>query len=111
MANDNCEEKFKDMKFLKNTGFKIRVTLSALIWVGWLAFIVLYLFMLANDWGHSVLEGIGTLLVSFIVAVGVTIAMWISWGMNFAANHEEFIEWKIKEDLKAKRIRDDLEEK
>lgn len=100
--------------FLKSAGFKIRVGLSIVIWAGWLCFLVLYVFLLANSWGHSLLEGVGVILVSFIIVVVLTVLLWVFWGLNFAAKHEELIEKGLDKGIESyidKRIEEKLKGK
>lgn len=90
----------QETEFLRSPGFRIRVTLSILVWGAWLCFLVLYLFFWAGSYGHSVLEGLAVIMVSLIVGVVMTALLWASWGLKFAAEHKAFIEERIDEGMK-----------
>jgi|GEM_PF-4816953 len=105
-------------KFLKSKGFKARVSITMVLWAAWFCFLILYLFVWAGGWGHSVLEGLAVIVVSIIVAGVLTAIMWASWGMNFAAEHPGLCEGEVKGEFKKhidayidKRIDEKLKEK
>lgn len=73
--------------FVKTAGFGWRVGLSILIVFGWLAFLILWLFFYADDYG--VFQNIAILLVSIIVGIGLLSAFWVSWGLRYAGQFKD----------------------
>src|SRR4030042_3043176 len=78
--------------FVRTGGFSWRVGLSILIVFGWLAFLILWLFFYADDYG--VFQNIAILLVSIIIGIGMLAALWVTWGLRFAGQFKE-TEWKM----------------
>lgn len=78
--------------FVKTAGFGWRVALSILIVFGWLAFLILWLFFYADDYG--VFQNIAILLVSIIVGIGLLSAIWVTWGLRYAGQFGEH-DWKM----------------
>ena len=81
----SCEE--FEMKFLKSEGFKKRVSVSIISFALWLCFAIVYLLFWSG--GHSVVQGIGIIIVSVIVFIAINAAAWAPWGMEFAADNAE----------------------
>ncbi len=79
--------------FVRTAGFSIRVGLSILIVFGWLAFLILWLFFYAEDYG--VFQNIAILLVSIIVGIGMLAALWVTWGLRFAGQFKDS-GWKME---------------
>ncbi|UCE91645.1 MAG: hypothetical protein JSV90_00340 [Methanobacteriota archaeon] len=54
---------------------------------GWLAFLIVWLFFYAEDYG--VWQNIAIFLVSIIVSIGILAAAWASWGIRYASKFGE----------------------
>jgi len=63
-------------------GFGWRVSLTILLGVGWLAFLILFLFFWAGQ--YNFYEDIGILIVSILIVLGALAAMWASFGLKMA---------------------------
>jgi cation transporter-like permease len=94
----------KKTEFMKSTGFKVRVSLTVLIWGGWLVFLLLYLFF----GGPGVWEALGVMIISIVVGIVLTALLWVSWGLKFAAEHAD---WECGMDEGAKRHIDEYIDK
>ncbi len=70
---------------LREKGFGWRVGVSIFIVFAWLAFLIIWLFFYAGNYG--VFQNIAILLVSIIVGVGLLAGLWASWGIRYAASH------------------------
>ena len=65
-------------------GFGWRVAASILIVIGWLSFVIIWLFFLAGD--YDMFQNLAIVIVSVLVGVGILAAMWAPWGMRMAKN-------------------------
>jgi hypothetical protein len=72
-------------------GMGWRVSASIMLAVGWLAFLILWLFFWAGD---DIYQNLAIILVSIIIVIGILAAMWVSWGLKMAARIEGANEWK-----------------
>jgi hypothetical protein len=63
-------------------GFGWRVAVSILMAIGWLSFLILWLFFYAGR--YDIFQNLAILIVSVLVGVGVLAAMWAPWGMRMA---------------------------
>lgn len=63
-------------------GFGWRVAVSILIAIGWLSFIILWLFFSAGS--YDIFQNLAIVIVSVLVGVGLLGAMWAPWGMRMA---------------------------
>ncbi len=63
-------------------GFGWRVSLTILLGVGWLAFLILFLFFWAGQ--YNFYEDLAIVIVSILVVFGVLAAMWASFGLKMA---------------------------
>ena len=80
---DEFEEHLEvDFDPRKTKGFGWRVSTSIITAVGWLSFIVLWLFFYADK--YSIYQNIGAVVSSLIVFVGINGAVWGSWAMRMA---------------------------
>ncbi|MGD0818035.1 MAG: hypothetical protein ABR986_06490 [Methanomassiliicoccales archaeon] len=66
----------------KTKGFGWRVSTSIITAVGWLSFIIIWLFFYADK--YSIYQNIGAVIVSLIVFIGVNGAVWGTWAMRMA---------------------------
>lgn len=67
----------------RTPGFAWRVGLSIFVVFGWLAFVIIWLFFYAGDYG--VFQNIAIFLVSVIVGIGILAGAWASWGIRYAS--------------------------
>ncbi len=63
-------------------GFGWRVALSILMGIGWICFLIVWLFFFAGDF--DIFQNLAIVIVSILVLVGVLGAAWASWGMRMA---------------------------
>jgi hypothetical protein len=67
-------------------GFSWRVAASIVTGMGWLAFIIIWLFFYAGSF--SIYQNLAIVIVSLIVVFGTLAAIWVSWGLRFASQME-----------------------
>lgn len=75
----------KDMRELRTPGFAWRVSLSIIVFFGWIIFQILWLFFYASD--YTIYQNVAIFLVSILVPMAIMAAAWASWGMKFAARY------------------------
>jgi hypothetical protein len=63
-------------------GFGWRVAVSILIAIGWLSFLILWLFFYAGS--YDIFQNLAIMIVSVLVGIGLLGAMWAPWGMRMA---------------------------
>ena len=73
-----CEE------MMETPGMRWRVSLSIIIGVGWLVFLILWLAFYASDF--NVYQNIAIVLASLLVVGAVLGAAWAPWGMKYGKN-------------------------
>ena len=66
----------------KTKGFGWRVSTSIITAVGWLSFIVIWLFFYADK--YTIYQNIGAVILSLIVFIGINGAVWGTWAMHMA---------------------------
>jgi hypothetical protein len=66
----------------KTKGFGWRVSTSIITAVGWLSFIVIWLFFYADS--YKTFQNIGIVILSLVVFIGVNGAVWGTWAMRMA---------------------------
>jgi hypothetical protein len=76
-----------EMEIFGTPGFAWRVGLSIFVVFGWLAFLIIWLFFYAGDYG--VFQNIAVFLVSIIVGIGTLAAAWATWGIKYASRFGE----------------------
>lgn len=81
--NDNEWGCMKDNDWRSMKGLGWRITFSALSAMAWFAFIIAWLFFLADNYG--ILQNIGVLLLSVVVMGAVNIPVWISFARSMEA--------------------------
>jgi len=74
------EDPEKDRGVNEEPGVGWRVSLSILGGVGWLAFLIVWLFFFAGD--YSIYRNLAVLLVAVLLFGGIQGAMWAPWGMR-----------------------------
>jgi hypothetical protein len=91
---DEMDENMRvDFDPRKTKGFGWRVSTSIITAVGWLSFIILWLFFFADK--YSVYQNIGAVIVSLIVFIGINGAVWGTWAMRMAPK-DAMRPWKLK---------------
>ena len=68
-------------------GFAWRVSLSIIVGVGWLVFLILWLTFYAS--AFTVYENIAIFLVSILIVGAVLGASWASWGIKYGRKFEK----------------------
>jgi type VI protein secretion system component VasK len=61
-------------------GFGWRVSISVLVSIGWLAFLVIWLFFYAG--GYTIYQNLAVFLASILIVAAVMGASWASWGIR-----------------------------
>ena len=74
--DDKCED-----WALKTPGFTWRVSLSIIVFFGWLVFLIIWLFFYAVDF--TIYQNIAIVLASILVVMGTLGASWASWGLKY----------------------------
>jgi hypothetical protein len=70
-----------DEEVLETPGFAWRVSLSIIVGVGWLVFLILWLTFYAA--AFTLLENIVIVLVSLLIVGAILGASWASWGIKY----------------------------
>jgi hypothetical protein len=76
-----------DARILQAPGFAWRVSLSILVGIGWLIFVILWLFLYAYDF--TIFQNLAILLVSTLLVGAILGPSWASWGMKYGAQYEQ----------------------
>lgn len=100
---DKDEEVCKEM--IKTKGFGWRISLSIIVGVGWLIFLILWLFFYAS--GFNIYQNIAIFIVSILIVGGVLGASWAPWGMRYG---HKFDENKTMEKEKQKEAEKEIDE-
>ncbi len=82
-------------------GLAPRVAVSIVVGVGWLIFLVVFLWFYAADFGIS--KSLAIFLVSVLVVGGILGPMWAYWGIKTGRAWERKVKWEKK--VKKKRAR------
>ncbi|HIC91073.1 MAG TPA: hypothetical protein EYP21_03230 [Syntrophaceae bacterium] len=75
------EEDEGKMEPEETPGFAWRVSLSIIVGIGWLVFLILWLFFYASD--YTVYQNIAIILVSILIMSAILGASWASWGIKY----------------------------
>jgi hypothetical protein len=73
-------------------GFGWRVAVTILLFIGWLSFVILWLFFFAGS--YDIFQNLAILIVSVLVGVGVLAAIWAPWGMRMAKDSGMEHQWR-----------------
>ncbi len=66
-------------------GLRLRGYASAVIGIGWLAFLLLWLFFAADE--MSIYRNLAVILLSLVVAVALLGILWVSYGMSIGMRY------------------------
>jgi len=66
-------------------GMGWRVALSILVCMGWVAFLIIWLFFYAASF--TIYQNVAVVLVSIVVACAIMGAAWAPWGMKYGHGH------------------------
>lgn len=73
----------KQAAVLRTAGFGWRVSLSIIVSLGWLVFLILWLFFYAATF--NIYQNIAVFLASILVMVAILGAAWAPWGIRYGA--------------------------
>ncbi|MEW6592838.1 MAG: hypothetical protein AB1305_04075 [Candidatus Hadarchaeota archaeon] len=74
-------------------GLASRVAVSAVVFFGWLIFLVLHLAFYASNF--SIFQNLAIVIISILVGIAILAPMWIVWGIKHAKDFEKMDkEWK-----------------
>ncbi len=76
-----------DARMMQMPGFALRVSLSIIVAIAWLVFMILWLFFYAAP--YSIFQNLAILLVSVLLVGAVLGPAWASWGMKYGAQCEK----------------------
>ena len=81
------EEENIHKEMIKTKGYGWRISLSIIMGVSWLIFLIIWLFFYAS--GFNVYQNIAIFIVSLLVVGGVLGAAWAPWGMKYGHKWEK----------------------
>jgi hypothetical protein len=84
---DIGEHGHRDARIMQMPGFALRVSLSIVVAIAWLIFVVLWLFFYAADF--SIFQNLAILLVSVLLLGAVLGPAWASWGIKQGMKYEK----------------------
>jgi hypothetical protein len=99
---DKDEEVCKEM--IKTKGFGWRISLSIIVGIGWIIFLILWLFFYASDF--NIYQNIAIFIVSILIVGGILGASWAPWGMRYG---DKFDEHKTMEKKKIKETEEEID--
>lgn len=74
----------KENEIICTPGMGWRISLSVLVFFGWLVFLVLWLFFYASD--YTIYQNIAVVLASILTGMAILGASWASWGIRFGSH-------------------------
>jgi hypothetical protein len=104
----------EDKEIMKTKGFGWRVSFSIISVVGWLIFLIIWLFFYATDF--NVYQNIAIFIVSLLAFGGIMGAVWAPWGIKYGDRFEKKSGYRkeisntIKKEIR-KEIDEELEKK
>ncbi len=100
----------EDKDIMKTKGFGWRVSFSIISVVGWLIFLIIWLFFYATDF--NVYQNIAIFIVSLLAFGGIMGAVWAPWGIKYGDRFEKKSGFRkdISDTIK-KEIDEELEKK
>ena len=97
----------KDEEIMKTKGFGWRISLSIISVVGWLIFLIIWLFFYASDF--NVYQNIAIFIVSILAFGGIMGATWAPWGIKHGDKFENSSIGKEISDSIKKEIRKEID--
>jgi len=76
---------------METRGFGWRVPASILIVMGWLAFVIIWLFFFASD--YSIYKNLAILFVSILIGLAVLVSIWVGYGLRMSRMYGPSGEW------------------
>jgi len=86
--SEEASDKKMEMK-----GLGWRVSLSILVGVGWLVFLIIWLFFYAKNYAWE--KNVAIFLLSILILVGILGLPWAIWGLRFRTTAEKEM-WRVK---------------
>jgi hypothetical protein len=77
----------KDEELMKTKGFGWRISLSIISVVGWLIFLIIWLFFYATNF--NVYQNIAIFIISILAFGGIMGATWAPWGIKHGHKFEK----------------------
>lgn len=96
------DEEKKEEEIKKSSGFRWKVSLSIIVSIGWLVFLILWFAFYASN--YTVYQNIAIILVSILIMCAILGASWASWGIKYGWKDENDKGKKGKEWWQLKRI-------
>lgn len=81
------KERKKDEEVRATPGLAWRVSLSIIVGVGWLVFLILWLAFYAP--GFTLYQNLAISLVSILIVGAILGAAWASWGIKYSCRFEK----------------------
>ena len=75
------DEEKKEEEIKKSSGFRWKVSLSIIVSIGWLVFLILWFAFYASN--YTVYQNIAIILVSILIMCAILGASWASWGIKY----------------------------
>jgi len=79
-------------KVRKTPGFAWRVSLSVVVSMGWLVFLIIWLFFYADR--YTLYQNIAVFLVSILVLGAILGTPWAHWGIKYGHEYERYHEYR-----------------
>ena len=78
----------EENEVMKTPGWHWRISLSILMGVGWLVFLILWFFFYADN--YSVYQNIAIFIVSILIVGGILGAAWAPWGIRHHHRNKKY---------------------
>jgi hypothetical protein len=75
------DEEKKEEEIMESPGLRWRVSLSIIVSIGWLVFLILWFAFYASD--YTVYQNIAIILVSILIMGAILGVSWVSWGIKY----------------------------
>ena len=76
----------EEYEVMRTPGWHWRISLSIIVGVGWLVFLILWLFFYADR--YSIYQNIAIFIASVLIVGGILGAAWAPWGMRYRHRYE-----------------------
>ena len=81
-----CKQTGKEAALQQTEGFQWRVVVSAVVALGMVIFLIVWLFFYAD--GYSIYQNVAVVLVAILLMGGLQGALWAPWGMRHGSEFE-----------------------